>query len=218
MNMAHLLDESDGLRCTRQERHDETYPCVTIPSREIGETCGRELVQNLGCRIIKVLQELRLHGLLVDSGDRGRRQRVEVVFIPGSLGSPALRWKVPADRAERPRPFRRLKCPPMPSTGTGGHSDDAWCGQPEEGAYCSADRVPLDRLGIRVVALLVIGGTAMLGRDDQAPPGLGRDAGDESERDRGSEAAEGEARPGSRAVGRDGATSGGGSAFSTARV
>ena len=36
----------------------------------------------------------------------------------------------------------------------------------------------------------------MLGRDGQAPPGLGRDAGDKSERDHGSEAADGEARPG----------------------
>ena len=59
-----------------------------------------------------------------------------------------------------------------------------------------ADDVALDRLGIRVVALLVIGGATMLGRDGQAPPGLGRDAGDESERDHGSEAADGEARPG----------------------
>ena len=36
----------------------------------------------------------------------------------------------------------------------------------------------------------------MLGGDGQAPLGLGRDAGDESERDHGSEVADGEARPG----------------------
>ena len=45
--------------------------------------------------------------------------------------------------------------------------------------------VLFDQLGIRVVALLVIGGAAMFGGDGQAPRGLGRDAGDESERDDG---------------------------------
>ena len=66
-----------------------------------------------------------------------------------------------------------------------------------------AHDVALDRLGIRVVALLVIGGAAMLGCNRQAPPGLGRDAGDESERDHGGEAADDEARPGAA---RSGAT------------
>ena len=58
-----------------------------------------------------------------------------------------------------------------------------------------ADDVAFDRLGIRV-ALLVVRRAAMLGRDGQAPPRLGRSAGDESEGDHGDEAAECEARPG----------------------
>ena len=77
--------------------------------------------------------------------------------------------------------------------------------------------VLFDRLGIRVVALLVVRRAPVLGRDGQAPPRLGRDASDESDRDHGDEAAEGEARPGAaRSCARR--SGGGGSAFSTARV
>ena len=56
-----------------------------------------------------------------------------------------------------------------------------------------ADDVALDRLGIWVVALLVIGGAAILGRNGQTPPALGRDTGNESERDHGGKAAAGAA-------------------------
>ena len=61
----------------------------------------------------------------------------------------------------------------------------------------------LDRLGIGVVTSLVVGSTAVLGRDGQAPPRLSPGAGDESEGEHGGEAADGEARPGAA---RSGAT------------
>ena len=49
-------------------------------------------------------------------------------------------------------------------------------------------------LGVRIVALLVVWSAAVLRRDGEAPPRLGRGAGDESERSDGGDAAERESR------------------------
>ena len=88
--------------------------------------------------------------------------------------------------------------------------DIGLCGRREAGARVGAvdraeftDNLALDGLRIRVVTLLVVGSAAVLGGDGEAPPGLGRDVGDESERDNGDEAADDEARPGAA---RSGAT------------
>ena len=59
-----------------------------------------------------------------------------------------------------------------------------------------AHDVALDGRRIGIVAALVVGRAAVLGRDGQAPPCLGRRASDEPEGEHGGDAAEGEARPG----------------------
>ena len=51
-------------------------------------------------------------------------------------------------------------------------------------------RQSLDRLGVRVVALLVVGGAAVLRRDGEAPSGLGQGVGDETKGGSSREAAE----------------------------